>query len=172
MSKNDDEQYLTFPPSQTYAPRVPKGVSPTLGTDYELAYIVRDALVNGGSTTRANLALAELVKRMKVLVPKLELDPEPFITPDGSRSEAAKGAFPETYIDPETGDAVEHPQAGESWEATFQPRFGYSQSFADYNPGPTAIGWYDDPDGSGKERWWMGTVWSDNFRDKKERLNS
>lgn len=156
-----------FITAEGYAPSVPKGESPTLGDDYTLVLMVRDTLQNGANPTRGKLAFEELIKRMNLPMPELTLDPEPFVVEDesgiGFRNSSAKGKYPD--LD-ENGDP--HPQAGQEWEGKFMPRYAYAQDFADYNPGPGAIGWYDDPDGSGKERWWMGIMWSDTFRDKKE----
>ena len=148
-----------------YAPEVPKSESPTLSDDYTLALIVRDALQNGNNMTRGNLAFAELVKRMAIPKPKLPIDEKPYVrADDGGRSESSRGVYPE-FTGPED-EKVLHPQAGQAWVGEFRPRFGFSQDRADYNPGPTEMGWYDDPDGSGRERWWLGSVWADIYRDK------
>ena len=28
-------------------------------------------------------------------------------------------------------------------------------------------GWYPDPEGSGRDRWWMGTQWSETYRQRE-----
>ncbi len=170
MAETDKEKYLLID-NMGQAPHVPKSESPTLSDDYTLVMMVRETLQSGEFPTRGSLAFAELVKRMRLQKPKLPLDPQPYLRPDGERSESKKGVYPEFYNLPdEDGGGPDednpHPNAGQEWEANFAPRFEYSQDRADYNPGPSTIGWYDDPDGSGRERWWMGTVWADLYRDK------
>jgi Protein of unknown function (DUF2510). len=159
-----DDKKIVIVNTDGYAPAVPKSESPLLANDYTLVMMVRDSIQNGHNMTRGNLAFAELVRRMAIPKPTLPLDEKPYIREDGQRSESSRGVYPE-LVDPADPDDP-HPFAGREWVGTFQPRFGFSQDKADYNPGPSTIGWYDDPDGSGRERWWMGMVWADLYRDK------
>lgn len=160
-----DDKKQKFVTADGYAPEVPKHESPTLADDYTLILMVRDHLQNGRNGTRANLAFAELVKRMGVELPKLSLDPVAFVRDDtGERTDSAKGVDPERVEEQDDGSDKTIPPT--PWTASFKPRYNHSQDFSEYNPGPGAIGWYDDPDGSGRERWWLGIMWSDTYRDK------
>src|SRR5690349_17359662 len=87
-----DKRSLKIVTTDGYAPHVGKHESPTLSDTYTLILMVRDTLQNGANPTRGNLAFAELVKRMAIPMPKLELDPLPFVREEtGTRHAEAKG---------------------------------------------------------------------------------
>lgn len=35
---------------------------------------------------------------------------------------------------------------------------------SDVTPSGPPAGWYDDPDGSGRQRWYDGSIWTDHFQ--------
>lgn len=136
-----------------YAPPVPSYVDIPSANIETLILIVRDGLQNGANPTRANLAMRYLVEKLNLESTFTKLDEEPYLYFENTLNEHRSAAAREVN---ENDDSVEY--------GSFRPRYGFSQNEVDYKPKPTEMGWYPDPDGSGQERWWMGTMWADSYR--------
>lgn len=141
-----------------YAPEVPKYVDIPSADPETLVLILRDYLQNNhGTRTTANLAIRHLVRKLHIETTFEELDPEPWemLVPSEEDSDSGKVKLERFEVRKDGAD--------------FKPRYGYAQDQTLYTPGPTEMGWYPDPDGSGKERWWLGTMWSENYRDPEKK---
>jgi hypothetical protein len=133
----------------SYTPEIPSWVDIPSLHPFDLVLVLRDFLENGAmvKNPKAMLALRALTEKLAITEPEnRQLDPKPWVKES-----------------PEEGvsERLEAPAVG----ATLQPRFSFIQDPEEYTPKPQEMGWYSDPDGSGRGRWWLGTMWSDVYRE-------